>query len=112
MEEQLAVEAKKRQQEAARRTNAALGRKVETQVEKIPQASQGKTRDHVATTVGVNPHYISDAKAIKEKAPEVLAEVRLGTLNMGQAKQVAELPPEARPAAIRQLTPFQHGQQA
>lgn len=35
-------------------------------VERMPQADEGKARDKAAVAVGVNPRYVSDAKAISE----------------------------------------------
>lgn len=40
-------------------------------VERIPQDT-GKARDFAAAAVGVNPRYVSDAKALKDEAPELL----------------------------------------
>jgi len=62
-------------------------------VEKIPQRSgQGKARTQAAEVVGTNERYVSDAKALQTDAPELLPEVRAGTLNILQAKQLATLP--------------------
>ena len=34
--------------------------------EKIPEATQGDSREKAAEMVGTNPHYVSDAKKINE----------------------------------------------
>jgi hypothetical protein len=57
MEEQLAEEAKKR----LRLNNASKA--------ELPYSQKGQARDKAAEVVGVSPRYISEAKAIKEKAP-------------------------------------------
>lgn len=59
-----AVDAEKRKL-AALKQNAPV-------VEKIPQRQDsGKARDKAAKAVGANSHYVSDAKRLAEKAPDV-----------------------------------------
>jgi len=86
----LEAEARERQLLAVHQTNASLGREHEqTLVELIPQASEGKSRDKAAELVCVNPRYISDAKHIKEDAPEVFHDMQAGALTMPQARALA-----------------------
>jgi hypothetical protein len=37
--------------------------------------------------LGINPHYITDAKKIEQDAPELLNHVKQGTLSIPQAKR-------------------------
>ena len=58
--------------------------------EKIPNPSdKGQARDKAAEMVGDNPHYVSDAKKIEQDAPEILEQVKQGSLSIPQAKKVA-----------------------
>ena len=43
--------------------------------ERIPEQDKGDARDKAAAAVGVNPRYVSDAKAIKEESPEVFENI-------------------------------------
>jgi hypothetical protein len=45
-------------------------------VEIIPPDEKGKARDKAAAAANVNPRYVSDAKAIKEKSPETFEKWR------------------------------------
>jgi hypothetical protein len=46
--------------------------------EKFPEpiGHAPEAREQAAKAVGVNPHYVTDAKAIKEKAPQVFERVK------------------------------------
>lgn len=57
-------------------------------VEIIPQAEQGRTRDKLAEIAHVNPRYISDAKTIREKAPELASKVAAGEMKIPEAMRV------------------------
>ena len=54
-------------------------------VEIIPPAEQGRTRDKLAEIAHVNPRYISDAKAIQEKSPELASKVAAGEMKIPEA---------------------------
>ena len=56
-------------------------------VEIIPHAEQGRTRDIVAKMADVNPRYISEAKTIQDRSPELAAEVLAGTVTIPEAKR-------------------------
>jgi len=72
--------------------------------EKVPEAEKGEAREQAASLFNTNPHYVSDAKKLKEKAPELLEQVRSGELSLKQAAgqvkskertaRVEEYPPE------------------
>jgi hypothetical protein len=47
-------------------------------VQKIAPLETGKSRDQAAAIVGVNRQYVSDAKKLKEEAPEVFEQVKAG----------------------------------
>lgn len=57
--------------------------------EKVPEGS-GEARQQAASLVGTNPHYVSDAKKLKEQAPELLDRVRSGELSLKDASNKAK----------------------
>jgi ParB-like chromosome segregation protein Spo0J len=100
----LEAEARERQVAAAAATNAARRAEVETVPEFVPGSSTGESREHAAAAMQVNARYVSDAKAIAEKAPEVLVEVRSGALSIPEGRRIAALPtPEERKEAIKEV---------
>jgi len=56
-------------------------------VEIIPQALKGKARDFAAAAVGVNPHYIQEAKRIEAQAPDLIPQIASGRINIPEAKR-------------------------
>jgi hypothetical protein len=57
----------------------AKARQVRKSVKEIiPEQEKGQARDKAAAVLNVNPRYVSDAKAIKEKSPETFEKVRSG----------------------------------
>lgn len=94
--------ARERQRTAAEQTHAKLGRKTNEKmlVEKIPQASSGKSRDRIAKVVGTNPRYVSDAARLKEQAPKVFEAIKAGQVTMPVAREVAKLDGSARDEAL------------
>ena len=64
-----------------------------------PPSEQGKARDQAASIVGTNGRYVSDAKVIKEKSPDLFEQVKAGEMTIPQAKREivkqerAEVPP-------------------
>lgn len=97
VEEMLAVEAKKRQLSTLKQN--------QSDVEKFPPREQGKSRDQAAKIVGTNPHYITDAKAIKKQSPDLAFPLlKEGKIMMNEAKVVAKLPQEKQ-EEIAQLPP-------
>jgi site-specific DNA-adenine methylase/ParB-like chromosome segregation protein Spo0J len=46
-----------------------------------------KSRDIAGTALDVNPHYVSDAKAIMEKAPDLHEQLKQGKITMSKAKR-------------------------
>ena len=63
-------------------------------VEKFPQSEEGKARDKAAQIVGTNPHYITDAKSIKNQSPTTFELLKQGSVNISEAKAIAKLPEE------------------
>lgn len=55
--------------------------------ERIPEAIKGEAREQAAKIVGVNPHYVTDAKKIQEKSPALAKQVIAGTKTLPQAKR-------------------------
>jgi hypothetical protein len=74
IEKYLAKEAEERRRAAI---SAARRREM---VQLFAPSRSDKSRDQAATLVGTNSHYVSDAKRIVRKSPEVLELVRRGEL--------------------------------
>lgn len=53
----------------------------------LAEASKGQARDIAAAAVGVNKAYVSDAKKIKEQAPQVFEQVARGEKTISEAKR-------------------------
>jgi hypothetical protein len=53
-------------------------------MEKIPQQNS-TSRDYAAELFHVNPRYVSDAKKVKEEAPELFEEMKAGLIHMKEA---------------------------
>jgi len=62
-------------------------------VEIVPQIT-GLSRDYAAKQVGVNPHYVQDAKKIAAQAPELIPQIASGAMTIPEAKR--ELKKQAR----------------
>jgi membrane-bound lytic murein transglycosylase MltF len=79
LEKQLAIEAKKK--EAERKST----------LEKIEKSSLPVVRaaEQAAAMVSANPHYVTDAKKVKQDAPEILEQVKQGKLSIPRADTVA-----------------------
>lgn len=86
-----AADAKRRQREAGK--EHGRGQKV---VEKVPQPMEKpaiKAREQAAAAVGVNDRYVSDAKKVKQEAPEVFERLKAGKITLQDAKrEVAKKP--------------------
>src|SRR3990167_9176910 len=84
IEPMLAAEAKKRQ-------TAALKKGTEKPVvEIVPQrdsADDGKAREQAAKITGASGRYVSEAKAVKEKDPELFEQVKSGEVTLPQARR-------------------------
>jgi hypothetical protein len=64
----------------------AKGIRPDEGVERIPPLSESiKSRDEAAALVGVNPRYVSDAKALKAEAPELYKQVQNGKITLPRA---------------------------
>jgi hypothetical protein len=88
-EKQFAIEAKQRQLAAQ---NNAAGRAVKAILpEQVPEKRQA--RDQAAKALAVSPRYVTDAKAIAAKAPEVAAQAVAGKFTMAEAKKLEQLKP-------------------
>lgn len=80
--------------DAKRRYEATVGRPKKS-VEKVPPIStpQPKAREEAAKSVGVNDRYVSDAKKVKQEAPEVFERLKAGKITLQDAKrEVAKKP--------------------
>jgi hypothetical protein len=67
--------------------------KPESVVEKVPQQTSRKAREEAAASVGVNDRYVSDAKKVKQEAPEVFERLKAGKITLQDAKrEVAKKP--------------------
>lgn len=89
-----AEDAKRRQKAAGGDKKSERARSV---VEKVPQAIDAttapKAREEAAKSVGVNDRYVSDAKKVKQEAPEVFERLKAGKITLQDAKrEVAKKP--------------------
>jgi ParB-like chromosome segregation protein Spo0J len=57
----------------------------------VAESKPGQARDAAAEMMGVNRQYVSDAKKLREDAPETYERVKAGTLNIQQAKREAKV---------------------
>jgi N6-adenosine-specific RNA methylase IME4 len=76
--------------------------------ELVPESKAGEreSRTKAAEAVGVNPHYVSDAKFVEREAPELVDACRDGSMNMKAAKREIRLQQKAvLVAAISALDP-------
>ena len=86
--------------DAARRKKETEGRPKKDAVkpeEKVPQVSAVRrapqAREEAAKSVGVNDRYVSDAKKVKQEAPEVFERLKAGKITLQDAKrEVAKKP--------------------
>jgi len=88
--------------EARQRQLSKLKQNSKSVVEKIPER-QGNARDFAAQLLNVNPHYVSDAKRVKEVRPDLYEVMKAGGLHMKQA--LHEVHEEERAAGIRPAKP-------
>lgn len=80
--------------------------------ETIPEAEKGEAREQAADLFQTNPRYVSDAKRIQQDAPDLLEQVKGGTLTIPKAtrelkkrkakkkKQAREKTPEPAPLPV------------
>ncbi len=54
-----------------------------------------------AAAVGTNPHYVTDAKTLVRKAPELREKLKCGELGLAEAKLLADLPVSTRVEALQ-----------
>jgi site-specific DNA-methyltransferase (adenine-specific) len=74
--------------EAKERQTSGLKKGKEKPVQEIvPEREKGQARDQAARQTGTNGRYVSDAKAVMEKAPDLVQKVKDGTLTLPQARQ-------------------------
>lgn len=77
--------------------------------EKIPEPNLGESRAKAAKQVGVNERYVSDAKKIKQEAPEVFDLLKQGKANLHTGKALAAAPEEVREKALSNLPAKEEG---
>ncbi|HPU89068.1 MAG TPA: hypothetical protein PL088_11820 [Spirochaetota bacterium] len=72
--------------------------------QKFAQSDAGRSREQAGKLLNVNHQYVSDAKRIKEQAPEIFEEARKrqATSTGGRKPQLTEKIPEAEKAESRQ----------
>ena len=57
--------------------------------ERVPEDEKGRARDHAAELFQTNPHYVSDAKTLKDEAPDLFDQVKAGQVSLKRAKTIA-----------------------
>jgi len=91
------AEAKERQRESG---GDRKSEKVKSVVKKVSEPIGRKpnppARSKIAKSVGVNEVYIQDAKAIKESAPEIFAQLKEGKITMQDAKRLVKKKPDGK----------------
>jgi hypothetical protein len=85
LEPHFAADAKRRQKEHGK---TAPG-KPRALPEKVPEVKKGDgdARKAAAVSVGVNDRYVSDAKKVKQEAPEVFERLKAGKITLQDAKR-------------------------
>jgi N6-adenosine-specific RNA methylase IME4/ParB-like chromosome segregation protein Spo0J len=71
--------------------------------QKIEQVNEGKAAAKAAAVVGTNRQYISDAKKIRENAPELEDEVMAKKMSLPEAVKTAALPAPQRAEVIERV---------
>src|SRR5262249_48737450 len=79
----LEAEAKERQREGGRKGGTSRG-KVSQKVDE-PSVNAGRAAEAAAKLLGTNRQYVHEAGRLKELAPDLLAQVKEGTLTISQA---------------------------
>jgi len=93
----LAAEARERQRQAGKLYGENHPKEL---VSNLTQAltdnnpANGKSRDAAAALFNTSAGYISYAGRLRESAPELFADVRAGTVNIREARDIAKLSPE------------------
>ena len=80
-----AIEAKERM--AAAGASAAPGRPADKGDQKVDQVRAPQSLDQAGDLLGVNRQYVSDAKKLRETAPETYEKVKAGTVTIQEAKR-------------------------
>jgi ParB-like chromosome segregation protein Spo0J len=62
---------------------------------------KGKAAEAAARIVGASPRYIEMVKSVKQKAPELVDQIRTGELSVSEAEKLASLPKRERQRALR-----------
>lgn len=89
--------------EAEARERMTAGTNQYSPVELIPQGEGGKSRDHAADMFKTNPRYVSDAKKLKNEAPEVFNDVKSGKTSLNYAMRKAGASKAARRREARNV---------
>jgi N6-adenosine-specific RNA methylase IME4/stress response protein YsnF len=71
--------------------------------QKIDQRENGRATEQAAKLTGTNRQYVSDAKKIKEQAPELLDRVREGKFSIPEAKILANMESKKRDIVIEKI---------
>ena len=84
----LEEEARQRQAIAAEMTNAKLGRETneDTLSQNFDEASKGRSDEQAGKLLGVNHAYVSTAKSVLTKAPELKERIMNGDIKLLEAK--------------------------
>jgi ParB-like chromosome segregation protein Spo0J len=69
----------------------------------------GESRAQAAAIVGTNSHYVTDAKRIAAKAPELKEAVLAGTLSIPNARDISCLPAEMRTQVLEKINGYAPG---
>ncbi|MCP4542451.1 MAG: hypothetical protein GY832_35455 [Chloroflexi bacterium] len=91
--------------EARKRQLATLKWGNESPVQELfpEREDQGQARDHAADLTGTNPRYVSDAKKLKQTAPDVFSKVVSGTVSLPEAKKLSRLPEQVQLTILEKI---------
>ncbi len=99
-EKLFAIEAKERQKKLALAREA--DKRGEPEPERIPELDKGEARQKAAAALGVNPHYITDAKKIADESPELAEQVAKGEKTIPKAlKEIKDQKEKEKPITKR-----------
>lgn len=78
------------------------GKKTIDLTEKIPEG-HGEAREEVGKLFGVNAHYVSDAKRIKNEDIAVFNKIREGRITVTDGKEIVKLPADQKELVLQLL---------
>ncbi|MCP4542285.1 MAG: hypothetical protein GY832_34620 [Chloroflexi bacterium] len=69
----------------------------------VSTTASGKARGQATDLTGTNPRYVSDAKRLKQAAPDVFSKVVSGVVSLPEAKKLSRLPEQVQPDVLHKI---------